>query len=91
MDKATLHHLPKDAEQTEDLMQSIKSRAKAFVEDNYFNPTKRDFILIENAMLVGSLIATRVQMEEEVDSVRKILLYLDAGFARLKAQTPLKS
>jgi hypothetical protein len=47
---------------SERIVSEIKSRAAVFVLDNFVAPTPADFILIENAMLIGSSIALESEL-----------------------------
>jgi hypothetical protein len=42
---------------TEEMMSELKSRSRVFVEDNIVNPTPMDYLIIENAFLLGASIA----------------------------------
>lgn len=48
---------------TDEIIRRIKERAKVFVIDNIRHPTLMDFIIIENAMLIGSMVRCEVEME----------------------------
>ncbi len=39
-----------------DIIQEIKKRAVVFTDDNVKNPTPFDYLMIENAMLIGASI-----------------------------------
>ena len=49
--------------QSEEVTRRIKQRATLFVIDNLRNPTPMDFVMIENAMMIGALIHGEVEME----------------------------
>jgi hypothetical protein len=46
----------------------IAERARLFVEDNFTNPTPSDYLIIQNAMLIGSSIAFEIQAEKTYDT-----------------------
>lgn len=48
----------------EELIRRIKEQAQLFVIDNIPNPSKLDFIIIENAMLVGATIKGVLETEQ---------------------------
>jgi hypothetical protein len=50
--------------------QEIKQRARLFVDDNLIDPDPRDYLMIENAMLIGASIAMTVATDEEVKATR---------------------
>jgi hypothetical protein len=39
------------------IIREIKQRARLFADDNLIDPDPRDYLMIENAMLIGSSIA----------------------------------
>lgn len=51
-----------------DLTPEIKARAKFFAEDNLDFPTLRDYLVIENAMLIGASIALESLGEKPTES-----------------------
>ena len=51
----------------DEVTRRIKQRAMLFVIDNYKRPTDLDFVVIENAMMLGSV----VRAEVEMDFIRK--------------------
>ena len=51
----------------ENLIKTIKERAKLFVTDNFTNPSKSDLLIIEQAMLIGASIAIENDAEELSD------------------------
>ncbi len=44
---------------TEDMIEDIKARAKQYVDDNYRYPTDYEYLSIENAMLIGAMVAMK--------------------------------
>lgn len=42
----------------------VKRRAHLFVIDNFSNPILSDFLVVENAMLIGASIALETQARE---------------------------
>ncbi len=49
---------------TEKLIREIKERARIYTLDNFKNPSKYDFLLVENAMLIGSSIGIEFECQE---------------------------
>jgi hypothetical protein len=49
---------------TEKMLAEIKAKAQQFVADNYEEPTPRDYLLIENAMLIGASTVYVFETEE---------------------------
>ena len=62
-------------DKTEELIRRIKEQAQVFVLDNIPNPRKVDFLIIENAMLVGATIKGVMETEQ-----LKSKLYGDLGY-----------
>jgi hypothetical protein len=48
-----------------DVTKTIKERAEVYVDDNITNPTNMDYLLIENAMLIGANIVYEAQLEKK--------------------------
>lgn len=53
------------------LINEINKAAKTFAEDNISYPTGKDYILIVNAMMVGSSIAFSHVLNEESEYFKK--------------------
>ena len=53
------------------IIQEIKQRARLFADDNLINPDQRDYLMIENAMLVGATIAMSISLDDEVDATAR--------------------
>jgi hypothetical protein len=51
-------------EKTDELRRRIEVRAALFCADNYRIPTAQDLLIIQSAMLIGSLVAGELAMEE---------------------------
>jgi hypothetical protein len=57
-------------EKSEELTRRIKERAASFCADNYRFTTAQDLLIIEQAMIIGALIAGELEMEELTDGNR---------------------
>ena len=48
----------------DEIIARIKERAATFVKDNYVNPLPQEYLIVENAMLIGASIVFEVEAEE---------------------------
>ena len=46
-------------------IKALKKRARKYTEDTYQNPTEMDYMVIENAMLIGASLQIETEMQIE--------------------------